>query len=646
MNQDHANAWGDLASDDLVWDLETNGLLKVLDRIHVMCIGNVRTGEVVTYTDNDPAYPSLDEGVSRLSSHIQRNKQARRRCTVAHHGIGFDRKALKKVTGVEVPVWAIFDTMVAGRLRDPERLGGHKLESYGVEMGILKGAYDGGWDHYSEDMRAYCQQDGVVTIALYQKLRPVANWGESCDLEHNVFYLVDLQMDNGFKLNVRAGVRLAAEIDAERQGYIAELQRVFPPIYVGAGTKTPKKSVNYKATEKRPAYGVVEGAPFTEVVIQEFNPGSEYHVDRRLFRKYGYRLPTTDKGNPNMTEAILKKLDFPEAALLVQFARAEKRWTQLASPPKKDGKGGGWLHHADEEDRVHGYVNTNGAVTGRMTHSRPNSANIDKDASMRALWIPRDLWKLVGIDAEGLELRVLAHYLARYDGGELTRQLLEGDKAKGTDAHSINRKNTDLFSRDGAKTLLYGSLYGAGDEKAGNIWIADWRTSGKPIEEWPAWAIEWNKAGTRCRLKSPTAIGKVVKARLINGIKGFKELKDAIAAKAKSQGWVRGIDGRRIRIRHAHAALNTLLQGTGAIVMKCALVLLYEDLTERGLVHGVDYGFCANVHDEWQIECKPELAELIGKAGMAAITRAGEHFNFRCRLDGAFDIGTNWHETH
>lgn len=619
----------------LAWDLETDGLLMDLTRIWVLAIGDVDTDEVTTYTDHDPAYPSLAEGVKRLRNHVARGGK-----TVAHNGITFDRKALLKVTGVDIPLHAINDTLVLGRLRDPERLGGHKLESYGVEMGILKGSHNE-WDRYSEAMRSYCDQDIVVTKALWHRLKPVMLWGESAALEHLVAYLIDLQMENGFMLDVRAGMMLAAEIDAERQGLIAQLQRVFPPIYVGAGTKVPKKSINYKATDKRPAYGVCEGAEFTEVVLQEFNPGSEHHVARRLKQRYGWVAPLTDKGNPNITEAVLKKLDYPEADLLVQFARAEKRWTQLASPPKKDGKGGGWLHHADENDRVHGYVNSNGAVTGRMTHSRPNSANIDKDARMRALWIPRKGWKLVGCDAEGLELRVLAHYLSRYDGGILTRQLLEGDKTLGTDAHSVNRKNTDLYSRDGAKTLLYGSLYGAGDEKAGSIWIADWTSSGKPKSEWPRWAFKGDK------LRPISAIGKEVKARLINGIKGFKDLKDDIARKAKAQGWLKGIDGRRIRVRHAHAALNTLLQGTGAIVMKKALCLYHEKVTTfHGLQHGIDFGYCANVHDEVQQETKPEVAELCGSTFKQAIVDAGEHFKFRCRLDGAFDIGDNWHMTH
>ncbi|MDM0006462.1 DNA polymerase [Variovorax sp. J22G73] len=640
----------DLADDDLVFDLESNGLLMELDRVWVMSIGNVRTGEVLTYTDHDPRFPSLADGITRLSQQIKRNEKRKRRCLIAHNGIGFDVKALRKLRLIDIPLWAVYDTLVMGRLRDPERLGGHKLESYGIEMGILKGVYDGGWDAYSEDMRAYCGQDSVVTIALFEKLKATLAWGESLDLEHCVAYLIDLQMENGFLLDVRRGMVVAAELYDERQRCVAELQQVFPPIYVSAGTKTPKRLCNYKATADRPAYSVV--GPYTAIKLQEFNAGSEHHVAMRLRRKYGWIAPTTEKGNPNVTEEVLKKIgDYPEVQSLLKFGKADKRYTQLAGPPKiKNGRkfGGGWLHHTDDSNRVHGFVNSNGAVTGRMTHRMPNSANIDKDARLRALWVPRDGWVLMGCDAEGLELRVLAHYLYPWDKGEFARQLLEGDKTKGTDAHSINRRNTELFSRDGAKTLIYGALYGAGDEKAGRIWIEDWQSSGKPLSEWPRWAVEQSKRDpSRWRVRPAKEIGKRVKTRLIDGIKGFAELKKKIAEKAKSQGYIRGLDGRRIRIRHAHAALNSLLQGAGAIVMKKALVLLHEAITAKGYVHGIDFGYCANVHDEWQIECRTQhLAEEIGEMGKSAITRAGELLKSHCRLDGAFDIGNNWHETH
>jgi DNA polymerase-1 len=618
----------------LAFDLETNGFLMELDRIWVMGVGEVGTDEVTTYTDYDKNYPPLAEGVERLRQQVQGGGKV-----VAHNGINFDRKALLKVTGLDIPWWSMIDTLVAGRLRNPERLGGHSLESYGTEMGILKGSHKE-FDRYSEEMRSYCGQDIVVTKALYDKLTPVFGWGESFSLEMYVAYLIDLQMENGFKLNVREAMTLAAEFWEERTRCLSEMQRVFPPIYVSAGLTVPKRS------QTRAGVSYTAGAPYTKIEMQEFNPGSEHHVARRLKARYGWVAPLTEMGNPNITEAVLKKLDFPEVQPLLRFMRVDKQWTQVAAPPKikKDtGKrmGGGWLHHADENDRVHGYVNPNGAVTGRMTHSNPNSANIDKDERMRALWIADVGYVLVGCDAEGIELRNLAHYLYPYDGGRLTRQVLEGDKAQGTDAHSMNRKNTDLFSRDGAKTLLYGCLYGAGDEKAGAIWIADWQASGKPKGEWPQWAFKGGK------LKPAKLIGKVCKQRLIDGIKGFRSLIGDIQAAAKERGWLKGLDGRRVRVRSQHAALNTLLQSAGAVLMKKALCIYHEDITKvHGLVHGVDFRYVANIHDEVQQEVRPQYAELAGKTFAQAITKAGEHFKFRCRLDGSYDIGNNWHETH
>lgn len=615
----------------LAWDLETDGLLDELTRIWVLGIGEIGSDEITTYTDHDANYPSLAAGVERLRRHVAAGGM-----TVAHNGITFDRKALKKVTGYDMPVEAILDTLVMGRLADPERLGGHRLESYGVEMGILKGSHDE-WHRYSEEMRSYCGQDIRVTKALYAKLQRVREWGESSLLEHRTAYLIDLQMENGFPLDMRAALTLAAEFSERRDALLAEMQRVFPPMYVSGGVTTPKRTMRREGRE------YTAGAPYTKLVLQEFNPGSEYHVANRLKKKYGWKAPLTEKGNPNITEAVLKKLDFPEVQPLLKFARVDKQWTQLAAPKKKNGTGGGWIHHADDggEFRVHGYVNSNGAVTGRMTHSRPNSANIDSAAEMRALWIPGAGFVIVGCDAEGIELRNLAHFLHRYDGGRLTRQVLEGDKSKGTDAHSMNRKNTDLWSRDGAKTLLYGALYGAGDEKAGLIWIADWRTSGKPVSEWPSWCRVGDK------LKTAKAIGKIVKGRLLDGIVGFRDLIKDIEKAAKKRGWLKGIDGRHIRVRHAHAALNTLLQGTGAILMKKALDIYHYEITEiHGLVHGRDFGYLANVHDEVQQEVLPQYAELCGETFKNAITKAGEHFKFRCRLDGAYDIGKNWSETH
>lgn len=608
------------------FDIETDGLLHELTRIWVLCIGDPETGQVTRYTDYDPDYPSLAEGLAELESCDE---------LFGHNIIGFDIPAILKVTGINLDNGSlrILDTLVMGRLKDPERTAGHSLESYGLQFGVEKGSHTD-WSCYSEDMATYCEQDVRVSIRVFEVVSVVLTWGGSADLEHHVARIIELQMSNGFLLDIRAATELAAALQEESSGYAAELQEVFPPIYISAGEFTPKRD--------NARMGYVAGVVFTKLKEQVFNPGSTDQVARRLKRRYGWNAPLTDKGNVKVDEAVLKKLDFVEVPLLLKFTRANKLFTQVAGPKKKNGTGGGWLHHADDNGRVHGYVNPNGAVTGRMTHSRPNSANIDKDARMRALWLPGHGKVLVGCDAEGLELRMLAHYLYPLDGGKFACALLEGDKTKGTDAHSLNRDIAELATRDGAKTLIYGLIYGAGDVKVGQIWVSDWQASGKPKDEWPVFAFGQHKTGKLLPLKK---IGAIIRDRLEKGIDGFGKLVKGVKAKAKLRKWLKGLDGRRTWVRSDHAALNTLLQGGGAIVMKKALVILHERLTARW-THGVDFGYCANVHDEWQIEARPEIAAEIGEMGKQAITDAGIALNVLCRLDGAYDIGKNWHETH
>lgn len=610
----------------VVFDIESDGLLDTITRIWVLCLRDADKDDqpVCRFTDHDPRFPGLAEGLEILKAAEE---------VIGHNIIGFDLPAIRKVTGLHLDDGArkVTDTLVQGRLLDPER-GTHSLDSYGRELGILKGSHED-WSCYSEEMASYCEQDVRVSVQVWKKTRIVETWGQANWLEHYIARLIEMQMANGFRLDVRRATMLAAELHDEVRAVESELAALFPPIYVPAGTMIPKRD-NKTA-------GYVAGAPLTKIVLQEFNAGSTEQIARRLKRMYGWVAPLTDKGNPKVDEAVLKKLDFPEVPTLLKHARVNKLYTQLAGPKKKDGSGGGWIHHTDENDRIHGYVNPNGAVTGRMTHSRPNSANIDKDPRMRSLWVPEVGWVLVGCDAEGLELRMLAHYLYPLDKGEFARALLEGDKALGTDAHSKNRDLAELATRDGAKTLIYGLIYGAGDPKLGAIWLEDWQKSGKAKSEWPRFAF--TRDG---RLRPLDKIGKVLRTRLEEGITGFGDLVEGVKEAAKKRGWLKGLDGRKTWVRSQHSALNTLLQGGGAIVMKRALILLYESLTAHGLVHGKDYGFCANVHDEWQIECRPEIAQQIGNLGKQAITQAGVELAVRCRLDGAFDVGANWYETH
>ena len=224
---------------------------------------------------------------------------------------------------------------------------------------------------------------------------------------------------------------------------------------------------------------------------------------------------------------------------------------------------------------------------------------------------------LVGCDADGLELRALAGYLTKYDSGKYVTAAVEGSSRKGTDIHSLNQKLLGLQSRDTAKTFFYAFIYGAGNEKLGKI------------------------------LGTTITGGKNARMKLLNGVDGLLRLTEAVKQAYRRRGHLIGLDGRRLYVRSEHSALNTLLQSAGAILMKKALVLLDKRLQFLGLDPGNDYEFVANIHDEFQIECKEKYAKrFIGPQAERAITRAGEYFEFGCPLSGTFKIGRNWAETH
>jgi DNA polymerase-1 len=199
-------------------------------------------------------------------------------------------------------------------------------------------------------------------------------------------------------------------------------------------------------------------------------------------------------------------------------------------------------------------------------------------------------------------LRMLAHYL---NDGDYTNEILNGD------IHTANQKLAGLESRNQAKTFIYALLYGAGDAKLGSV---------------------ANKG---------RAAGKGLRERFFANLPSFKSLTGRVQTEAKG-GFVKALDGRKLTVRSEHSALNTLLQGAGAIVMKKALIIFDGYIKERNL----DAIFVANVHDEWQLDCAQEHAELVGRAGVEAIIQAGRDLNLNCPLDGDYNVGNNWSETH
>jgi len=221
----------------------------------------------------------------------------------------------------------------------------------------------------------------------------------------------------------------------------------------------------------------------------------------------------------------------------------------------------------------------------------------------RACWtVPRG-YKLVGVDASGLELRMLAHYL---NDKEFINDILNGD------IHTANQARAGLQSRSQAKTFIYAFLYGAGDAKIGQV-------------------VGGNKAQ-----------GKRVKQSFLNNFPSLKSFRNRVKREADQRGYIKALDGRKVFIRSSHAALNSLLQSAGAIVMKRALVILNNKL----LSSDIDAHVVANVHDEWQIETWENDVDRLGSMAVDSIVEAGVYYKLKCPMDAEYKIGDNWSDTH
>jgi len=499
---------------------------------------------------------------------------------VGHNLIGFDCRVLDSVWDVRIPRDRVVDSLYLSRLYNPSQEGGHSLRNWGAILGgtgkLDFTDYDGG---LTDEMIEYCIADVELTERVHQwlelQLRKEGFSQQAIDLEHRVGWIVTEQERNGFKLDIPFAEKLMMDLMFEMNNIESELQSIFPPIVQERWSEKTGKRLKDKVTV--------------------FNPGSRKQIAERL-QGLGVKFDKkTEKGNIIVDEKVLEGIKLPEAKAVARYMMLQKRVAQIDS----------WLKAVKDDGRVHGRVITNGAVTGRMTHQSPNMAQVPAVSApfgneCRSCWTVDEGNRLVGIDASGLELRMLAHYM---DDENYTNEILNGD------IHTANQRAAGLETRPLAKTFIYAFLYGAGDAKIGAI------------------------------VGGNSVTGRRLKETFLSNTPSLERVRGDIHRQAVS-GILDGLDGRKLRVRSEHAALNTLLQGAGAIVMKQALVHLSDKL------RNIPHRFVANVHDEWQIETPAHYADTVGRIGVRAIRIAGETLSLRCPLDGEYRVGNNWAETH
>lgn len=498
---------------------------------------------------------------------------------VGHNIIGFDGPLLSKLWSITIPLHKVRDTLVMSRLLNPQLEDGHSLRAWGQRLGNSKDDFtdfDGG---LTDEMVKYCLQDVNVTYDLFKKLTiDLRDFGNSVWLEHQIAFLMKKQEDNGFKLNEKEALSLLAQLK-DRMSYITDaMQTIFTPIVEERWSEKTGKRLKDKVTV--------------------FNVGSRQQIATRLQIRGVKFTKKTEKGSIIVDEGTLKAIDLPEAQLIAEYLMIQKRVGLLES----------WIDSLKDDNRVHGRVITNGAVTGRMTHQKPNMGQIPSVSSeygqeCRELWTVDNGNVLVGTDLSGIELRCLAHYM-RDD--EWTQELLNGD------IHTKNQLAAGLETRAQAKTMVYATLYGAGPAKIGSI------VGGGARE------------------------GSIILDKFYKNTPALRKLLDKVKVSYGTNGYLPGLDGRRIIVRSEHAALNSLLQSCGAIIAKQWCIEAHAVFKKLRIpVRQVVF-----VHDEIQIETEEKYSQQVAEIMIQSAAKAGTALGFRCPVDAESKIGKTWFDTH
>jgi DNA polymerase I-like protein with 3'-5' exonuclease and polymerase domains len=408
-------------------------------------------------------------------------------------------------------------------------------------------------------------------------------------LEMQVQEILTRQEIHGWAFDEAAAHELESKLRLELEELTAKA-RAWHPLIAGA-LFTPKRGNKTK--------GYVAGAEFQRLI--EFNPGSREHIAQVMELRGWKPNQFTETGKPVIDETVLKEIGSEEALTYYRILELTKQLgmlTQGVNAWLQVVKGGRLYHHCSVATNTH-----------RCAHRRPNLAQVPSGAEFRSLFIPTPGMVMVGADLAGIELRMLAHYLHRYDKGRYADILLNGD------IHQVNADKIGI-SRKQVKTVTYAFLYGAGDLKIGLSYDPQ-------LSE-----------------KEAKAKGKEIRAAFVDAVDGLGDLLHDVRAAAQ-RGYVRAIDKRKIKVDSPHKALNYLLQSSAAVIAKRWMALVDEEVRDEPRIHQLAF-----VHDELQYECIPELAEELMLLLEVSAVKAGEYHSTRLPIEATAGSGPNWAQTH
>tara|TARA_R100001086_G_scaffold51282_1_gene22841 strand:- start:4412 stop:6340 length:1929 start_codon:yes stop_codon:yes gene_type:complete len=599
-----------LSTSTIVFDIETNAL-KINDITEIHCCAINNGGETKLYKDPKEWLPILEEA----------------EVLVGHNIIQYDLVCIKHLFPTFNPKGHAVDTLILARMFYPDILdidykrkwksmpiqlyGRHKLEAYAHRLGMQKEHADlEDFSKLTHELAQRCISDVDVTAKLWSRLQPKAKAVPSAvDLEMRFAELISKQEQSGFHFDCKGAMELEAEIANQLKDIDERLRQRFP--FVDGGLFTPKRNDSSR--------GYVAQATMCRLV--PLNPNSRDHIAWVLKNHLQWSAETfTETGKPKIDEGVLK--DVPGAELFLTSLTLQKRLGQLSTGTNA------WLRLVQSDNRIHGNVITVGCATMRCAHVSPNVAQAVAVRStlgkeMRSLFGPNVLsspkrglskgsikepaTKQVGVDLSGIEARCLAHFLWPFDGGSFAKEVIEGD------IHTANQMAAGLPTRDSAKTFFYALIYGVGAEKLSKI------------------------TGMN---------GKKLKQTYYKNMPALAELTKRVTSKAEDKGILKALDGRPIKIRSPHSALNFLLQSAGAILSKVWYNICYDDLVIEGLTYGKDWAFLAHIHDEIQFAVREEYAQQLADIATAASKKAGNQFKMRIDVASEYKIGNNWAECH